>query len=241
MDLAINVIFPLSLVIFIFGFFYNVIQYFIIPGAPRAYSPPRKISVIKKLLMPVIKWLSTFKFIIKKNPLHGFTAIFMFHLPLLAVMLLFPPHQAVIFSILPFLRVILEPFAIPQQPTETFFTNRTIWGPLEVIVNADVLALITIFSIMIIMGLRIVKHATGEFASTVGDYFALIITLLILVFGYLATHAHGTPYYETYLAAHIISASFLIAYVPFSKFFHFVWSYWVNLIVLAYHRMRKGV
>lgn len=240
LDISINIIFPASLIIFVMGFFYQVTQYFVIPGPPRPHAPGRDVPITKRILMPFIKWIGTFKFIMKVNPLHGFMAIFVMHIPLLLIIFLFPPHQAVIFNYFPFLRPILSPLAIPQSITEAFIAQKTIWGPLEIIVNADFLALLIIFSSTAVFALRLVKHLEGEFKSTFGDYFALIIVLVLVIFGYLAVHAHGTALYETYLALHILTASFLIAYIPFSKFFHFVWSYWVNLAIMIYHRARRG-
>ncbi len=240
LDFSINIILPAALIIFVMGFFYQVIQYFIIPGPPRPHAPGRKVPLSKKILMPFIKWIGTFKFIMKVNPLHGFMAIFVMHIPLIAIILLFPPHQAVIFHYFPFLEPILAPLAIPQNITDAFIAQKTIWGPLEIILNADLLAILIIFSSSTVFALRLVKHFTGEFKSTIGDYFALILVLILVIFGYLAVHAHGTSLYEFYLALHILTASFLIAYIPFSKFFHFVWSYWLNLAIMIYHRARRG-
>lgn len=240
-DFATDVAFPLSLIVFILGLFYQISQYFVVPSPPKTYAPRRDGGIINVLSIPVTKWVQVAKIPFKHNFWHMFASIFLFHLPLLALIFLLPAHQVVYFGIFSFLRPIFKPFAITQQSTESFIKSRSIWGPLGVILNGDVLTFLVLAGSFMILGVRFAKHVLGEFKSDIGDYFALFLVITLVTFGYLAVHSQGTGLYETYLALHILVASFLIAYIPFSKFLHFVWTYWINLLVAFYRKYKKGV
>lgn len=75
--------------------------------------------------------------------------------------------------------------------------------------------------------------------STVGDYFAWLVTLLPVVTGYMAFE-HVTEDYTLMLALHIMSVNLLLVVFPFTKLTHavtFIFSRWYN----GANAGRKGV
>ncbi len=239
LDIVLHIIFPASLLFFIAGTVYKILKVAFAPPMRMSHMPAKKISITHRLLLPFKKWIGAAKEAFRIDAIHAFGS-FLSHIPLLIVIFLFAAHQTVIFDLLPFLEPILKPFVIVQQWNEAFITDTTIWGPLDVILNADLMAILASIGFIILLFNRIIKHLLKEFRSDLGDYIAIIFTLFILISGYLATHIHGTPYYDTMLSLHILSVAILLVYMPFSKFFHFIFYYWFNLVVYIVHKMRRG-
>lgn len=239
LDLVLQQIFPISLVLFVFGTVYRIIKIFTVPWSKGSNMPSKKISIFKRILIPVKKWIGVLLETLRTDPIHAIGA-FLFHLPLFAILFLFAPHQSVIFGLFPFVAPILKPFAMMQQLTEALITDGTFWGPLDIIVNGDVMAILTTIGVIILLTNRTVKHALKKLVSDAGDYIALFFMLLILVSGYFATHSQGAVWYETMLVIHILSVAILIIYTPFSKFFHYIFFYWFNMLVYLIHKERRG-
>jgi len=83
----------------------------------------------------------------------------------------------------------------------------------------DAAALITIVALLL-TALHRYQNPVKRFLSEPGDYFALLLTLLPMVSGYLAFHHQVLPY-TLMLALHMLSAELLLALLPFTKLIHF--------------------
>jgi len=137
----------------------------------------------------------------------------------------------------------------PIYPASTSFTE-TIWGPLVVILNGDLLALLAILGVAFKLGVKVMERAHGLQHVRPGDYFSLGLLLLILVTGYAAARHHppvgaetvDVAQYRTLLGLHILAAEVLLAITPFSKFWHFVFGYWYGKLHEWYDvRLQKGL
>lgn len=82
----------------------------------------------------------------------------------------------------------------------------------------DAVALITIAALLLVFIHRL-RDPVKRFLSGFGDYFALALTLLPMLSGYLAFHHQLLPY-TLMLALHILSAELLLAFTPYTKLAH---------------------
>ena len=135
----------------------------------------------------------------------------------------------------------------PIYPASTHFTE-TIWGPLVVILNGDLLAILAIIGVSFKLGMKIVEKMEGLNHVRLSDFFSLTLLLFILATGYMAARHHALSadtaditLYRTLLGLHILGAELLLALLPFSKFWHFVFGYWYGKIHEWYDvRLQKG-
>jgi len=137
----------------------------------------------------------------------------------------------------------------PIYPASTSFTN-TVWGPLVVVLNGDLLALLAILGVAFKIGMKVLEQAHGLQHVRWSDYFSLGLLLFILVTGYAAARHHppvgsetvDVATYRTLLGLHILGAEVLLAITPFSKFWHFVFGYWYGKLHEWYDvRLQKGL
>ncbi|BES80554.1 hypothetical protein [Pyrodictium abyssi] len=133
------------------------------------------------------------------------------------------------------------------SPIEVKFVN-SIWGPLTVILNGDVLAILAILGVAFKIGTKVMEQAHGLRHVRWSDYFSLGLLMFILLTGYAAArHSTGTVTmdvgtYRTVLGFHILGAEILLMLIPFSKYWHFVFGYWYGKLHEWYDlRVQKGL
>lgn len=131
----------------------------------------------------------------KRDPLT-YVAGYVFHVGLLASIVLFVPHIELIRGV----------FGVswPGLP-----------GPL-----VDVLTVASLIALLALLAHRIV-HPVKRLLSGFEDYLAWTLTFLPLLTGYLAYH-HLLLEYTLMLALHIFSVELLLVILPFTKLFHAV-------------------
>ncbi len=243
LDFAIYVAPPYVVGIFAFGATYRLLKYLLFwKRAPRPERRKRGAGHLAKEL--VMTFLDPIIQSIKRKPHDFITGLVMLHI-LGVIPLIFLLSQHIAFFAYWFPPyALLEPFAIPLSATtgalsavspikpvsemQWGFVN-TIWGPLTIILNGDVLAILAILGVSYKLGDKIVRRAQGLHHVRLGDFFDLTLLLLILVFGFLAAHHLPSGDIVTYrlmLGIHIILAEALVALLPFTKFWHFVFSFW---------------
>jgi len=150
---------------------------------------------------------------LKRTPLV-YIAGYVFHLGFLLTLLFFAPHILLIKGVI-----------------------GVEWPGLPVSL-IDVLAVLSIAALMALFINRLVdpvrRHLSGF-----GDWFALLVTALPLVTGYLALNRMLLPY-TGMLAWHILSVELLLISIPFTKLTHmvtFAVARWYNGAIAG----RKGV
>lgn len=135
----------------------------------------------------------------KRDPLT-YVAGYVFHVGLLASIVLFVPHIELIRGV----------FGIswPGLP-----------GPL-----VDVLTVASLAALLLLLAHR-VYHPVKRLLSGFDDYLSWLLTFLPLLTGYLAFH-HLLLEYTLMLAVHILAVELLLLVLPFTKLFHAV-SLWL--------------
>lgn len=102
----------------------------------------------------------------------------------------------------------------------------------------DIVTIVTLAALVFSLFLRF-TDPVRRMLSTLGDYFAWLVTFLPVVTGYMAFH-NVAPDYTLMLAIHIMSVNLLLVVFPFTKLVHavtFVFSRWYN----GANAGRKGV
>ncbi|MCI4409877.1 MAG: hypothetical protein JHC26_12355 [Thermofilum sp.] len=243
LDLAIYVLPPYVVAIFLFGVAYRLSRYVFL--WKRKPSAPRRQKSFASLLVGLVKtFLDPLIIAAQKRKGDFIGGLIALHIVgVIPLIFLLGQHVAMFSYWLPFYSL-LKPFAIPTSITtgsQSFFTNvlpassmswtfvNTIWGPLTIILNGDLLAILAIIGVSYKFGDKIVRALHKLPHLRLGDFIDLFLLLAILVSGFLATHHLPTPDIATYklvLGTHILLAETLVAYLPFSKFWHFVFGYW---------------
>ena len=119
---------------------------------------------------------------------------------------------------------------VPASQMSYTFVN-TIWGPLVVILNGDLLSILVLIAIGYKCAVRLteilMKHSHTP--KRYGDFIAYLLLFLIVFFGYAAARHWPSPnvaVYRNVLGLHVLFAELLFMYIPFSKYWHFVFGYW---------------
>ena len=102
----------------------------------------------------------------------------------------------------------------------------------------DIVTIVTLAALVFSLFLRF-TDPVRRMLSTLGDYFAWLVTFLPVVTGYMAFH-NVAPDYTLMLAIHIMTVNLLLVVFPFTKLVHavtFVFSRWYN----GANAGRKGV
>lgn len=102
----------------------------------------------------------------------------------------------------------------------------------------DIVTIVTLAALVFSLFLRF-TDPVRRMLSTLGDYFAWLVTFLPVVTGYMAFH-NVAPDYTLMLAIHIMSVNLLLVVFPFTKLAHavtFVFSRWYN----GANAGRKGI
>jgi len=230
-------IFPAAIFIFLVGSTYRLLRYVFL--YKRGAYACRKVpfghllsGLIWTFLRPIVfnlRWNAP-SFIGGLLALHIVGLIFLVfllgqHVAYLAY--LFPPYG------------LLWPFALPLNPISPYLAYSTpqgglvqegtsIWGPLTIILNGDVLTAMALAGIIYKIVEKSYAKMKGALHVRWGDIIIWPLLLIIVVTGLLAAH-HVFPEIEMYrflLGLHIASAALFLALMPFTKLFHFVWNYW---------------
>ncbi len=123
-----------------------------------------------------------------------YIAGYVFHIGLLAAIVLFAPHIALIRDV--------TGLGWPGLPSAL----------------VDALAVAAIVALLVLLAHRL-TNPVKRMLSGFGDYLAWAATLLPLLTGYLAYH-HLFLDYTLMLALHILSVELLLVLLPFTKLFH---------------------
>ncbi|AKG38987.1 MAG: hypothetical protein ACP5II_06575 [Infirmifilum sp.] len=243
LDIAIYQAPPIVIAIFLLGVGYRLGKYVFLwrgrPSAPRRERPflSLLVGLVFTFLDPLIQGLKR-----RKSDFIG--GLVLLHiLGVIPLIFLLAQHVAMFSYWFPPYSL-LKPLAIPSSITSSdlvvlshvtpasdmswTFVN-TLWGPLVVLLNGDLLAILAILGVSYKIGDKIVRafHRLGN--TRIGDWYALILLLAILVTGFMATHHLPSGEIGTYrfvLGTHILLAELLVATLPFTKFWHFVFGYW---------------
>gem|GEM_PF-2844131 len=233
---------PAALVLLVGGFAYKIARVVTLPMARPRIPKGKKlffrfvnfvVGFIKAILLPL--YINAVK-----GPISFVGSFLLFHLCTIALLLLFGPHMiAALASTCPPLLAFLNSLKIPlpHVVTQAALTDFTFWGPLDAILNADTLAVLGFTGLCMIIGYKAYYLATKTIKCNVGDYIALALVFLAFITGYGA--AHKLMPYEGALAWHIVFTSLLILYIPYSKFSHPIYDYWIGKIVKGIKMSRK--
>jgi uncharacterized membrane protein len=236
-QLAVFVLFPLALYIFAFGAAYRVLRYIFL-YEKGVYVPRSRGAghAIKELIMT---FLRPVKFASRTNPVEAFAGLVALHfVGLIPLVFLLAHHIAYLEYLIPFYGV-LRPLAIPissttgaiQVTTPTGYVQHveSIWGPLTIVLNGDVLTIFALIGIVYKTTEKLVDKLWHKSKKVrIGDLLIWPLLLAIVVTGWLATHHYppGVDAYRFVLGFHIASAAVFVAVWPFTKYFHFLWGYW---------------
>ncbi len=258
-EFAVYDMFVPTIILFIFGIIYRLSRYIFL--YKRTAQPLwRRTSLPHKVYILIDAFIHAIVAAIKRSKVTFVSGIFLLHffgvIPILFLLshhiawwsYYFPPYG------------ILSVLAIPTSSTSSFLTVtapltpvsgmsykfvNTVWGPLTVVLNGDVLAILAIIGTTFKLLEKIPEKFREKLARIrLGDFIALLLLLLILVSGYMATHHLPYDEVETYkfvLGLHILSAEILVIILPFTKFFHFVFGFWYGKLHEAYDLWRRGL
>jgi uncharacterized membrane protein len=252
LELAIYVLFPAALGVFAVGAAYRLLRYAFVYRSGFYVRRPRGIGhIIKGLIMT---FLNPIILAFRGNAVEAFSGLIALHLVALhPLVFLLAQHIAYIQQIIPPYGI-LWPLAIPisaitgalQVTTPTGVVQRvtTIWGSLTSALNGDILAIMATIGIVYKMVEKFVEKARGHRRVRTGDLLVWPLLLLIVLTGWLAAHHYpaGVWWYRILLGLHITSAAAFVAVVPFTKYFHFLWSYWYGKLHEWYDNViKRGV
>ncbi|NOZ30923.1 MAG: hypothetical protein GXO68_03120 [Crenarchaeota archaeon] len=248
-SLAIYIIFPLSIIIFIVGFAYRITRLILALRRKKwvAYRAPVGITTLILGLVNVYIYPPLFAaFRNKKDLVLGLMAVHM--VGLLPLIFLLGQHVAFYAYFIP-IYSLLWPLAIPisaatgslplfQQFEPAIATqpfHSSIWGPLTVVLNGDVLTIISLVAVGFKLGERL--YMMVKEGHRPSDVILYIHLTLILITGALAAHHESLPFltgasaYRSVLGLHMILAGLFLALVPFTKYWHFVFGMFFGKIV----------
>ncbi len=251
-NFAVYQFFWVALTIFVFGVVYRIGRMLLFwkrpvkPEARKRSAGQLIVAFIRTFLDPII-------FSLKKKP-HDFTfGLVLLHiLGILPVMLLlaqhvivwayyFPPYWLVAKlglwipeSMITGTLTVTAPVPPVSEMKYTF--TDSIWGPLTVILNGDLLAVLALIGVGGKIGMKIYEAAKREKNVRIGDIvdWALLFGLLFTGFmaarhsfteGFLGLYTDFSTY-RLWLGLHVLFAELLLAWLPFSKYWHFVFGYW---------------
>ena len=256
-ELAIYILPPYVVALFAFGVAYRVSRYiFMFRRVPvrRRQRPASKLLVglVKTFLDPLIIAAR-----MRKSDFIG--GLMLLHiLGVIPLIFLLGQHVAMFSYWFPPYSV-LRPFSIPSSATSPALTLtaplkpasemswtfvESVWGPLTVILNGDLLAVLAMLGVSYKIGDKLWRASRRVGHVRLGDFAALLLLLAILVTGFLATHHLPSGDIVTYrlvLGTHILLAEVLVAVLPFTKFWHFVFGYWYGKLHEWYDlKYRRG-
>lgn len=258
-EFAVYDMFVPTIAIFTFGMIYRLSRYLFL--YKRTAQPVwRKTSIFHKIYLLIDAFVHAIVAAIKRSKVTFVSGIFLLHFLGVIPVLFLLSHHIVWWSYYFPPYSILSPLAIPTSATSSALTVtapftpvtgmsygfvNTIWGPLTVVLNGDVLAILAIIGTTFKLFEKIPEKFKEKLARVrLGDFVALLLLLAILISGYMATHHLPSGDIETYklmLGLHILTAEILVLLLPFTKFFHFVFSFWYGKLHEAYDLWRRGL
>ncbi len=263
---AVYQFFYVALIVFVFGVVYRIGRMVAFWKRPvKAPRRPRGGGTLVKAF--IMTFLEPIIHSIKKHP-HDFTfGLVLLHvLGVLPIIFLLAQHVIIWASYFPPYWIVAQlGLWIPESVTSSTLTVtapvppvsemtyrfvNSIWGPLTIILNGDVLAVLAILGVGGKIGMKIVEKIRGNRNVRIGDLIDYILLLGLLTTGFLAArHAfmeHGiytsVVTYKLLLGLHVLFAELLLMWLPFSKFWHFVFGYWYGKLHEFWDaRVQKGV
>ena len=242
-NFAVYQFFWIALAIFAFGVVYRIGRMFALWKRP--IKAPRRARGGGYLVKTFIEtFIDPIIFSLKKKP-HDFTfGLLLLHLlGVLPIIFLlgehvvvwsyyFPPYWLVAKwglwipeSIISGTLTVTTPVPPVGEMSYMFVSN--IWGPLNIILNGDLLAILALIGVGGKIGMKLLEAAKREKNVRLGDIIDYALLLGILLAGYLAARFRGDVIiYRELLALHVLFAELLLAWLPFSKYWHFVFGYW---------------
>ncbi len=248
-SLSVYIIFPLAIIIFVIGFVYRVTRLGLALRRKKwvAYRAPEGILTLILGLVNVYIYPPLFAaFRNRKDLFLGLIGVHM--IGLLPLIFLLGQHVA-FYAYFISLYSIVWPLAIPissatgslplfQQFEPAIATrpfHESIWGPLTIILNGDVLTAVSLIAVGFKLGERI--YMMIKEGHRPSDVILYIHLTLILITGALAAHHESLPFlsdttaYRTILGLHITLAGLFLALIPFTKYWHFVFGMFFGKIV----------
>lgn len=255
---AVYYFFPVALSVFVFGATYRIVKMLlfwrrVVKAAPRNRGlGARLVGLIETFVDPII-------FSIKTKP-HDFLAgLLALHIIGVIPLIFLLAHHVTFFAywFSPYKLVADWGLWIPLSMTQSTLTVTSpipmefvdsIWGPLTVVLNGDVLAILALIGVGFKLGTKIVEQAHKLRHVRWSDYFSLGLLLFILLTGYMAAHHSewggvvDVVGYRNLLGLHILGAEILLMILPFSKYWHFVFGYWYGKLHEWYDlRVQRGL
>jgi len=238
-ELSVFVLFPAALVIFALGAVYRIARFiFLYERGVYIRRPTSFGNKVKELVMTFVRPVF---FATRNNPVEGVGGVVFLHfLGLILLVFLLSPHIAYLQHLIPFYGI-LWPLAIPPSastgsiqvttPTGHVQQIQSIWGPLTVLLNGDILTVFAIIGISYKMVKKVIEKVVHRSRRVrMGDLVIWPLLLVIVVTGWLATHHYPPELYRFLLGLHIASAATFVVLWPFTKYFHFLWSFWYGKI-----------
>ncbi len=260
---AVNYMFPASIVIFLVGSAYKLSRFLVVRGKVRPRAPPRRRGWMSKAKGLIITFIDPIIISLKENTIDFVFGLLFLHL-LGTIPLLFLLGQHVSFFQHYFkLYGILWPLALPLSPTTSslaVFTTRipeeevirvsNIWGPLNILLNGDMMSLFVTLAIGYKMADKIMEWRRGVRSIRPWDWTSLLLLLGIVATGFLSAHHYtersmflaSIMSYRDLLGLHILLADILLLSIPFTNMWHITFSYFYGKLHEFWDlRLRKGV
>jgi hypothetical protein len=248
-SLAVYVIFPASILIFIFGATYRIVR-LILAYRRRPWIITRSRAGVKTLILGAINvYIYPPLFAIFRNRRDFILGLLAVHfIGLIPLIFLLGQHVAFFSYYIPGYHI-LWPFAIPLSFTTSTLEatkyigppsianvdfTHSIWGPLTILLNGDVLTIIVLAAIGFKFGERL--YAMIKDGHRASDTILLLHLLLIIITGAMAAHhlslaGASVEGYRAVISTHIILVSLFLILLPYTKYWHFVFGMWFGKFV----------
>lgn len=227
--------------VFIFGLSYRIFRYIMLYR--YNYYSVKKLGVGKILLGLTKTFEEPIYWAFETRKRDLFFGLFIMHIVgLIPLIFLLAPHVSIFSSMFPPYGV-LKPLELPLSFNQALNSSLygappgLVWGPLVVVLNGDVLALLSMLGASAKIGMKLHDAARGERYVRSGDLLAWPLLLGILITGFMAAHHIGN--YGLVLGLHAFLAGAFIAVLPFTKFFHFLWGFWFGKLHEWYDQTLK--
>lgn len=249
LSFAVYTVFPLCLFLFIVGATYRIVRILIVLPRKRWITSRAPVGVSTLVLGAINVFIYPILMTVFKNKKDVGVGFFGVHfLGVIPLIFLLSQHVAIFAYFIP-LYSILWPLAIPLSfnsgltiaekilgiAKTSAQSIHSLWGPLVVVLNGDVLTIIALVAFGFKLGERI--YATIREHQRPSDALMMIHVVLILLTGFAAAHHLQIPgldpviSYKILLASHIVLASVFAALIPYTKYWHFVFSMYFGKFV----------
>jgi len=242
---AIYYFFIPSLIIFTMGAIYRLTRYWVLwkRGAPA--QPKEELRSGHAVRDLVETFIEPVLFTARHNFLAFLAGLIALHIVgVIPVLFLLAEHIVWWRYYLPFYSI-LWPLSVPLSMTSAslvvtspvmpatdmmFRFINSLWGPLAFILNGDLAAILILIGIGYKVGEKIMKKLKSRApVPRLSDFVDLGLLFAIILTGYAAARHWPSPdvvTYRTMLGLHVLFAELLLMWLPFSKYWHFVFGYW---------------